>query len=82
MSSLNSYTVVASQKGIVLFADVEETFNVVSGDVDQTIKCNFYNEKTAEDIGYAKIKIRGQYKYVSGDPNGRSLLDRFQLLTA
>lgn len=82
MSNLNSYTVVASQKGIVLFADVEETFNVISGDIDQKIRCNFYNATTGEDIGYASVKIIGQHQYVKGDPNGKNLLDRFQLLTA
>ena len=79
---LNNYTVVASDRNVVLFADVEELFNIVSGDVDQNIRCNFYNATTGEDIGYAKIKIRGCHQYVNGDLNGKNLLNRFQLIEA
>lgn len=80
MSTLNAYTVVSSEKNVVMFADVEEFFNTVSGDIDQVIKCNFYNATTAEDIGYAKVKIHGQHQYVSGDINGKNLINKFQIV--
>ena len=76
---LNRFVVVEKKGKVTVVIDVEETLNIRSGDVDQVLKCNFYNE-ACTNIGYAKVVDTGFHVFVRGDYNGKELLNKFHLL--
>ena len=79
---LNSVSVIASEKDVVVFATIDETFNARTGDVDQHTECRFFNEKNGTDIGYANVYVSGDHRRITGDYNGRQLVSKFSFLTA
>lgn len=77
---LNSISIIASEANVTVIAEVDETFNVRTGDVDQKTKCRFFNKNTGLDIGYANIYITGDHTKITGDFNGRKLVEKFDFL--
>ena len=77
---LNSIYVIASESNVTVIAELNETFNVRTGDVDQKTSCKFFNKSTGLDIGYANIYVAGDHTKITGDFNGRRLVEKFDFL--
>ena len=77
-NTINSYTGVMSQDGIVAVANVDEQLNIHTGDVDEVSEVKFYSRNLME-IGFAKITHRGDhYSFsFSSDYHGRKLAVKF-----
>jgi len=76
MNTINSYTGITSEDGIIAVANVEESLNVRTGDIDEKMSITFYS-KNLMDIGYAKVTNRGDHTYLDGDFHGRRLAVKF-----
>ena len=59
--------------------DVEEKFNIYTGDVEQHIECSFFD--TGREVGYANIYTSGKkYKIIADNDETKDLVDLFQLV--
>jgi len=76
---LNSSFAIVSRERLIVCVDITETFNAHTGDVDQKQECRFFNHDGV-DIGIANIYINGDHTKITGDFNGKKLVEKFQLI--
>ena len=80
-TTINKYTAITSQDGIIAVANVDEVMNVRTGDIDEVMSIKFFSKNLLE-IGYAKVTNSGNHCYMSGDFHGGRLAKKLGFASA